>query len=661
MRSNHLFSGLRVFCCLLVIFTLEPAKAAGNLGDKDTIDLQKDESLLSKADSCFQSKDHECVVTLLEQAKKQQVNRTKADQIDLLNTLADSYYELARFGLAKNHYLEALSLAQESNDLSGIGRAQRGLAHIFWRYGDFVASSAAILEGISVAEKLKDTVLLVTSYNILAGIYLENEKLEEASEIYEQMLLLGVLKKDSSLIAANLEYKGVVNFYLGSFDSAIYYYNLSKIINEKIQNPVAAGINHANMGEAYAYLGKHQDALREYLAAIEVLEKYGADSPLLFTYFSVADTYSHLGQYVQAMRYFQLSLDLMEKTGEKRELHVVYHLMAENFARQNRMTEAYAYQKKHLVTKDSIFSVQKDKQLQEVRAKYEADLKDQENLLLGQELHYQQSELKLKKKQVSMLTFLGVFLILLLVTAIILSLKLQQNRRRLARANATKDQLFSIIAHDLRGPVGNIKSLSELLDQGLDEEEKKKFVQLIKSTSTTVFTLVKDLLSWSFTQRGGFDLKPEKLNLAQTVDKCIELLAYQAESKNIIIKNTIPKELSILADENALSIICRNLFSNAIKFSKVGGEVVFSAREIMEANIPYIQLKVSDEGIGMSSQQIDRLMQGMQTKSELGTLSEEGTGLGFSLLYSFVKLMKGYILIESQENIGTAVEIRFPV
>jgi signal transduction histidine kinase len=223
---------------------------------------------------------------------------------------------------------------------------------------------------------------------------------------------------------------------------------------------------------------------------------------------------------------------------------------------------------------------------------------------------------------------------------------LKDNESRLRNLNATKDKFFSIIAHDLKNPFNSILGFSDLLKdeaRNLDIDSIIQYANIIYSSAQHTYELLENLLEWSRMQQGTIPFEPHPVILSQIADNETEHLNFNASQKNIGLINNIDQKLIITADEYMLSAILRNLTSNAIKFTPKNGKIVISAQE-REA---VTQISVSDTGVGMSPDTIDKLFKIETSFTTRGTANEKGTGLGLLLCKEFVEKHGGRIWVES--------------
>jgi len=235
-----------------------------------------------------------------------------------------------------------------------------------------------------------------------------------------------------------------------------------------------------------------------------------------------------------------------------------------------------------------------------------------------------------------------------------------QSEKELRQLNATKDKLFSIVAHDLRSPFQPILSFSEILSseiETLDQNEIKNFAKDIHNVSQNVFLLIENLLEWAKTQTENIQFKPTDLNLMNVVNDGFNYLRENATQKQIILKNEIAPSMMVTADALMLRSVFQNLISNAIKFTHSGGIVTVKAFE----KDSFIEISVEDSGVGISEERIQRMFQIEHTTSTKGTNHEKGTGLGLILSKEFVEKHGGQIRVESELNKGSRFIISLPI
>ncbi|MFA5806478.1 MAG: ATP-binding protein [Melioribacteraceae bacterium] len=231
-------------------------------------------------------------------------------------------------------------------------------------------------------------------------------------------------------------------------------------------------------------------------------------------------------------------------------------------------------------------------------------------------------------------------------------IQIQKFTEELKHLNETKDKFFSIISHDLRTPINGLLGYAEILSNeidGLEKEEIKEFAGNIAEISKSTNTLLNNILDWSRVQTGRISFQPEIIDLSYSVKRIMNLLNASASNKNISLINSAAAGTHIYADENMLHSILINLTGNAIKFTHNDGTIRIACEELDN----YFHLSVSDNGIGISKTNIEKLLDSNIIYSTNGTAKEKGTGLGLLLCKEFVEKHSGKIWIESEEGNGT--------
>jgi signal transduction histidine kinase len=224
---------------------------------------------------------------------------------------------------------------------------------------------------------------------------------------------------------------------------------------------------------------------------------------------------------------------------------------------------------------------------------------------------------------------------------------------QLQAINAEKDKFFSIIAHDLRGPLSAFVAATQILTeeiQTMEIEDIKDITLSMKTSASNIYSLLENLLEWSRLRRGGMDFVPVKLNLKKIIGESIAVLSESASKKGIEIEATIPDKLEILADNHMFESVIRNLISNAIKFTTQGGKVKVTVHSKEDHST---EIKISDSGIGISPGLISRLFQINEKTSRPGTEGEPSTGLGLLLCKEFIEKHGGKIWVESEVGLGS--------
>lgn len=234
---------------------------------------------------------------------------------------------------------------------------------------------------------------------------------------------------------------------------------------------------------------------------------------------------------------------------------------------------------------------------------------------------------------------------------------LKEREEELKKIDKTKNQLFSIIGHDLRGPIGGLQGLLNLFaNNEIPKSEFDSFIPKLKSDVDHILFSLNNLLSWGQAQLKNNVTKPSIIPLKNNVEDSIKLLAENAKKKQIQIINKINENAFVWVDSNQLDIIIRNLISNAIKFTPENGTITLDTKQEED----YWKIWVSDTGVGMNKNISDRIFSSEEKVTTFGTNNEKGTGLGLSLCQEMVQNNKGEIWVESKLKKGTTFYFTIP-
>ncbi len=237
--------------------------------------------------------------------------------------------------------------------------------------------------------------------------------------------------------------------------------------------------------------------------------------------------------------------------------------------------------------------------------------------------------------------------------------KLKNYNTELKRLNTDKDNFIRILAHDLKNPLNSIMGFSEFILSNyddIDDHTIKEYCSIINESSIKTFELMEEILLWLKVQSGKLKSNPTQLEPYQIAESISKTLMPITQNKLITIENKIPSDLIIKADINMTKTIIRNLISNAIKYSQVGGKIIINSEKRDNETIIYVE----DYGVGMSEKEVEDVFLPHNTQSKEGTMGEKGTGFGLLICNELVLKQDGKIWIESQEGKGSKFIFSLP-
>ncbi len=229
---------------------------------------------------------------------------------------------------------------------------------------------------------------------------------------------------------------------------------------------------------------------------------------------------------------------------------------------------------------------------------------------------------------------------------------------KLKEVDRLKSSMIANVSHEFRAPLASIKAYTELLLEGLDEEDRatrQEFLSIIDHETDRLATLINDFLDLSRLE-AGIKIRREPLRLSEVVDDAISPLEVKIKEKDIDLRIDVPADLSLLADRELMVIVAKNLVSNAVKFSHRGGRVEVRGWE----NESDVFLSVKDEGIGIPKEELPHIFEKFYRVRSTTESGIEGTGLGLVLVKEAVEAHGGTIEVESEPGVGTRFTVRLP-
>ncbi|MFO7844708.1 MAG: tetratricopeptide repeat protein [Bacteroidales bacterium] len=420
------------------------------------------------------------------------------------------------------------------------------------------------------------------------------------------------------------------------------------------------------LGIIYHQLGLLDKALQTNEEILSLCSEKGINSFLSEVYNNNSNIYLEKGAYKTALDWAKKSLQEAEKNQEIDMIRDASYNLYEASKALGRIEDALAYHELHHHYKDSLMNEQNSKAIRDLKKNFEVTIKEYENQQLKKDNQLNELEIQQQNTKLWVAAIILILVSLVVLVLILLNRKLRtknriisEQRGELEKANRLKDNMFSIIAHDLRGPMGTLNGLLGFLDADTAREDKESYeevLETVKDSTSSTYVLLENLLTWARQQKNEISFEPKSANLTELVDEIMQLKQPAAESKKIQLGHTLNKELVGKFDKNMIHLVIRNLVDNAIKFTPEGGKVDILG-EIKEEKV---QIAVADSGVGISEEVRTKLFDKYQLYSSKGTKNERGSGLGLKLCHEFVQKHAGEIIVESETGKGSKFIFTLP-
>lgn len=474
-------------------------------------------------------------------------------------------------------------------------------------------------------------------------------------------------QKELLLTSDSFQLSSIKNFILGAsilesrdYKKALFYFKASEYQSIKSNNIECLTDAYNGIGTTYIFLKQFEKAEKYLLKNLQLNEKTKNEDRICTSYMNLANLYYEQYKDKLAIFYFKKSYDTSKKVkafDKKRDASKNMAVVEEN---RGNYKQALSYRKESEKWQDSLNNQNKVWALADFEKKHAVAQKQKQISIL-------KVENKLKSTQRNTMFFSTLGLLLLLIGGVYVYAQKVKNAKiilnqkvKLDELNATKDQLFSIVSHDLRSSVNALKNSNTKLTASLENKNYNELDQLLHQNNTIAngaYSLLDNLLHWALLQTKQLYFHKDSIHLYSIVQQIEYNYKPLLLDKAITFENTVSKNNFIFVDLDSLKIILRNLLDNAIKFSRENGKISIYT---VETNTPFCQLVIQDNGIGMNQETINELLKNGEALTKKSNSEIIGTGLGMQLCKQMVKKNNGTLTIESQLNQGTKMILTFP-
>lgn len=655
----------RLFAIILVFINLILASSAYAFNDDDK-ELSKLLSQIEQHDSQGNTiKTIELNAKLFELAKEKNYLWF---QIKSLNIRANYFINDNKFSNGFDAIEQSIALAHKLKSDSILAYLYIFKSKILLKIDNVDGAIFYLLKAKKIIDKLKDNNSLALYYNSLANLYFNQNEFNKAINTYRAAAESYYAIDDYYYYRGSIDNIGLCYRYLNNFDSAQFYFKQSISIAKK---------NHSKNGEVNSLinLSKNYFCKKQFKQAVEIgnivsgeILKHHLSKYFLFeNTISVAKIYLSINDLAKFDSTL-IALDWVMKSipTSLNERLLYYELLKDKFKNSDNKEAYIKAFENYILVKDSINNFKSLKLENGINDKFEIANKIDNYSELLQDLKIKEMENKW------IIIFSLVFLVVVIILIYLfyrakininqlkkLQEEVNKQNKELSIFNKQKDYILATVAHDLRGPVGNITTITGVMGINDDlSEENKNLIALIDQSAELSLNIINDLADAIDIERKTELLKQDKIILNELVESAVKMQQNTLQKKKISIVTKFNEILEIKGDKSLIIRVLYNLISNAIKFSNINTQITIETSNFDENNV---LIKVIDQGIGIESNKFNTIFDAFTIDSRRGTANEKSIGLGLSICKKIVELHHGKIWVESTPHVGSTFFIILPI
>ena len=559
------------------------------------------------------------------------------------------------------------AIIEEQSALTGFTKGRllanrlKGLAEEYT--GNYEEAIAYYLLTLNEARAGKWIEYEIAALSDLAIAYSEVKQYEKARDVYRQSLQLSLERGEVSSIISGLGNLGAIYNQLQQPDSALLFLEEGLRLSKAYNTSQSLSSIYNNLGNVFFKKKEYAKALNYFMTNKSL--HLGVDQVALWTdYLNLGDVYMELGRMDSARYYSEASLQLAKQLQSRSKEADSYSLLAKLHQRLGQYRQAYQYQQQWYQLDTALVNQESAAAIAEMQERFNARDREKQNQLLVAAVEKQ----KLQNRNLRSLSIAAVLILILISILLFVYRKtnrqlltvnsvINRQKEALAELNQEKNNLMSIVSHDLSTPFSSIHMWSRLLeaDEKLDPEQKKATLN-IRRAAENGEQLIRQILEVERAGTAHEKLELEDTKLTDFLKHLAESFREQAREKQLSLETPDPeKPVYLLTDQTLLRRIIENLLSNAIKFSEPGQEI----RILIQSDLETTDIIVEDNGPGISSDEQERLFTKYGRLSPRPTGGESSTGLGLSIVKRLASELNATLQYQGEPGKGSRFLVRF--
>ena len=579
--------------------------------------------------------------------------------------LAQGCYHLSRAHEGKNDFTKAKELLSQALALYEQLGLQKNIANCYTSFGRICQETGNYSEGLRyyfqslrIKEQINDQRGISVTLTNIGNLYLTTSKYDEAADHFSRALKIDSMNNDREGIFINLLNIGVAHQKKGSYEKALekFYAALDEAKALGYEEDVALLLG--NIGSTLRQQGKLDESLRSLLEAHKIQTENNFDDA--HTLNDIAETFLEMQKPAETKKYAQMAIESSKKSESLRQHRYGLLNLSIAYEKLGDFKNAYDALTQSEKLKDSMFNMDKAKQMDELQVQYESEKKEQTIQLLTE----QKAAANFRRNAyLAGGVFIALLLLLLYNHQRVRSRKNRQMFEKGQEVEKMKSSFFSNISHEFRTPLTLILGPIEMIRAETKDPKINNQLNVMQGNANRLLSLINQILDLSKLESGKLTLDLARRDLVSVVKGVTMTFHSMAESRQIQLDMDIEADhLELNFDIEKIETVLINLLSNAFKFTPDKGRIEVKMNSFTDKKQEsFCRIIVRDTGQGIPATDIphvfDRFFQSVNARD----VPYEGSGIGLALSKELVELHKGEIKVESRVGEGTDMIIILPI
>ncbi len=551
-------------------------------------------------------------------------NQYQSLNIEAYNGIAQAYFIKAEYPDSYIHFLKSLEIAEKINDLEMIIKMNANLGTMFSLLQDYEEAMKFYAMAQTKFNPQTSAISKVSVFVNIGYLYCKTKEPKKALDYLDKSIVILQSTQTPKILAFAYLTKAEVYNQTEQYEKAIEILNKAQTIYETINDKKGEADMFYNSGIAHWKLSDIEKAEREFLQSIAMYKSFNLKTGLEKCYHALYKIKKEKGFTTEALPLLELAQKYSDSIDKERKKRNISMLTAKLSFEKTKMD---------LAQQNQIGINRQEKYIQWTTIGLICAL-----LVCIIVFRANNNKKRLNKE-------------LALKTAV-----LSEKQEELNKINTNQDKLFSIVGHDLRGP---IVALKQLLGLALEKDNEiphfYRFGPKLRKDVDHIYFTLDNLLNWGLSQMKDDLINPAEINIAEELLEAEIFFRDALDVKGLKLEHVIPQGLSLKVDANHFTIILRNLLGNAIKFSHENGHICCTAYQNSQSTI----ISLKDNGVGMTKEVLDKIFKPEEHFTTFGTNNEPGTGLGLILCKEIIEKNKGQITVTSELGKGSTFVLSF--